>query len=147
MCIITSFRKVPNPFFWFIVTLLLNSEISNSKTTSGEQRNVKFHCNWRFCPNFIVLSWSRVNYSCQNVLLITLEFFDSPHYCRFITLIFSFSSTMLENFNISRILRNWNFNHDIVSHIGMFINSSDLNGVFNSIIFRKLLDDWCNFER
>lgn len=147
MCVIACFRKVPNPFFWFVITLLLNSEISNSKTTSGEQRNVEFHCDWRLCPSFIVFCWSCLYHSGQNILLITLEFFDSPHYCRFITLIFSFSSTMLENLHFSWIWRNWNFDHDIVSNIRMFINSSDLNGVFNSVIFRKFLDDWSNFER
>jgi hypothetical protein len=87
-----------------------------------------------------------LDYGGEDVLLVTLEFLDTPHYCRFVTLVFSFTSTMLENLDVGRILRHRNFNHNVVTNIRMLINSSDFDGILNSIIIWKLLNDWSDFE-
>ena len=101
MCVIASFGQVSNPLLWFVVTLLLDSEVSDSKTTSGKEWNVELHSDWRLLPHLVIFSRCCVDDSGQDVLLITLELFDSPHYCGFIRLVLSLSGACAENLDVS----------------------------------------------
>ena len=79
--------------------------------------------------------------------MVTLELFDSPHYCRFISFILSFTNTSRENLNFSWICWNRNFNDDIISNVWMFVDGSNLYWVFYPVVFNEFLNDWSNFER
>lgn len=147
MSIIACFGKVTNPLLWFIVTLLLNSEIPNSQATSGKKWDVKLHRDRWFLPQLVTFSRSCVNDSRQNVLLITLELLNSPHYCGFIRFILSFTSSGRENLDISWVAWNWNFDNDVVTHVRMFIYCSNFDWIFYSVVFTEFLNDRGNFKR
>ena len=94
----------------------------------------------------MALGSSKICNSSQDVLLITLEFLNSPHNSWLIRFILTFSSSSRENLDLGRVVWNRNLHNHIVPDVGIFINGSDFDRIFDSLFFKEFLNDRCYFE-
>jgi len=147
MTIVTSFWNILDPFLWFVTTLLLNSQISNSQSTSSKHRHLEFHWNWRLLPLLIFSRRCQSSDGCHDLLVITLELLDSPENWGFIRLVLSFTISCWEYLNTGCVWWYGYLYHDVVSIVCSLEDWPDLNREFNTAIIRVFLDDWGDLER
>ena len=144
--IITSLWNILDPLLWLVTTLLLNSQISHSQATSCKHGHLELHRNWRLCPLLVFFRRCQTRNSSQDLLVISLEFLDSPENWSFIWFVLSFAISCWENLDTGSIGWNRYLDHNVVSIVCSLKYRPDLDGKFNTAVIRVFLDDWCDLE-
>lgn len=111
----------------------MNSEESNSETTSCEHRYLKFHRNWRSRPLFFRLCLRQSHFCSYHVFRISRKFLYSPHKCLFLRFVFCFSRASSVYSNIFSFWY-WDFNNNICCKVCLIKNRFHFDTILNSLL-------------